>query len=244
MNIITYNQKVHKHNFDNINNIETIILYHKIEEKWDEKKTFDNLNKLPNFYKEKIFKYKKKERRIASIIGKILLINGLKLFQKNNNDLEYKEKGNSKPFIRNAPFFNISHSGDIVVCAISKTYDIGIDIEKIKPINIDTFTKILSKGDLNYIEKSPNPLNTFFEIWTKKEAILKSLGTGIIPTLFKNISLKKNMAILNNKEKWLLKKISLNKKYITHLALPINNGQSNFNQTFLNLLIYHMDLQQ
>ena len=64
------------------------------------------------------------------------------------------------------------------------------------------------------------------EIWTKKEAILKAVGTGIIFSSWKNIILSKNYGILNNREKWYLKKIELDFNYIIYLAT---------NQTKINL---------
>ena len=209
---------------------EILILSYQIKHKWDNNKIIENLNKLPESFIDNILKYTNKEKKIASLIGKLLLIKGLKSI--NNYDLNEinieKKLINSKPFIKNAPYFNISHSGDIIICAISKNYEIGIDIEKIKPIKIENFKSILSKEDLKFIKNQKDHSKAFFEIWTKKEAILKAIGTGIIPTLFKNITLNKDLGIINDVDKWYLKKINLYDEYISYLATPIKETNINF----------------
>lgn len=83
--------------------------------------------------------------------------------------------------------FNISHSGELVACAINDT-EIGIDIEKIRKINLKIAKKICLENELNYIfdgneidytSTNPKHIERFFEIWTGKEAYFKYLGTGI-----------------------------------------------------------------
>ncbi len=211
----------------NFNN-EIFILYHKIKHKWDDNKVFENLNKLSKSFRDNILKYTNKEKQIASLIGKLLLIEGLKSIKNYDSKEINIEKGssNSKPFIKNAPYFNISHSGDVIVCAISKSYEIGIDIEKIKPIKIENFNSILSKEDLKFIKNKKDHSKAFFEVWTKKEAVLKAIGTGIIPTLFKNITLNNNLGIVNNIDKWYLKRINLFDEYVCYLATPIKESNT------------------
>ncbi len=94
-----------------------------------------------------------------------------------------------KPEVKNINIsFNISHSEEFVICCIS-TNQIGIDIEKIKPLNINILNKVCTYEDLEYIydEKvtsckfplSTKELKRFYEIWTVKEAYFKCIGTGI-----------------------------------------------------------------
>lgn len=203
-----------------INNNEILILYHKIKSDWNEKKTIQFLNKLPQNLRDNILKYQKKDNRLASLIGKLLLIEGLKKLNfKNSNSIDI-DKIKSKPYIKNAPYFNISHSGDFVICAVSKNFEIGIDIEKIKPIKIENFKNLLSKEEVEFIKTHKIKEKAFFDIWTKKEAVLKAIGTGIILSSWKNIVLKEDIAILDNTQKWYLKKLNIYDGYIVHLALP------------------------
>lgn len=103
----------------------------------------------------------------------------------------FNKSKNGKPFAEGLDVeFNISHSHDMVVCAVSDK-PIGIDIEKIRPINLNVAKRICTKDELVYLfGHEPNdadfnqkPDNTtltrFFEIWTAKEAYVKCIGTGI-----------------------------------------------------------------
>lgn len=86
------------------------------------------------------------------------------------------EKG--KPYAENLNVhFNISHSGEYVVCAVSDS-PIGIDIEEIREINFKILERICSHREFVYFSEEPQ-LNRFFEIWTAKEAQAKLFGDGI-----------------------------------------------------------------
>lgn len=87
--------------------------------------------------------------------------------------------------------FNISHSGDMVVCAVDD-YPVGIDIEKIRPIDLSIAKHICTDEELIYIfghkpteedyvyTEDMEILTRFFELWTVKEAYGKCNGLGII----------------------------------------------------------------
>lgn len=100
----------------------------------------------------------------------------------------FAEKG--KPYAAGLDiFFNISHSGDIIACAVSDK-EIGIDIEKIRPFNLKTAEKFAVADEIEHIKSMENG---FFEIWTLKEAYFKCIGTGLGADI-KNVSfrIKKN----------------------------------------------------
>lgn len=81
-----------------------------------------------------------------------------------------------KPFVKDLPVhFNVSHSGDMVVCAVSDC-EIGIDIEKIRKVNPRSADKFATESEKEYISENENG---FFEIWTLKEAYFKCIGTGL-----------------------------------------------------------------
>ncbi len=86
--------------------------------------------------------------------------------------------------------FNISHSGNLVVCAVDSK-PIGIDVEQIRPMDLGIAKRIGSEGELLYLfgdvpsevdfaSTTDYPiLKRFFEIWTAKEAYGKCIGNGI-----------------------------------------------------------------
>ena len=98
---------------------------------------------------------------------------------------------NGKPYTKGLPVeFNISHSGNIVVCAIDNK-PVGIDIEQIRPIDLSVAKRICTDEELLFLfGRTPTVqdftyttnaeiLSRFFELWTAKEAYGKHNGSGI-----------------------------------------------------------------
>lgn len=92
----------------------------------------------------------------------------------------YNEHG--KPFLRGYPFFNfnISHSGDWVVCAIS-CKNVGIDIEQVMDIDLGIARRFFSEQEYKDIIGKPkhNQLSYFYDLWTLKESYIKYKGKGL-----------------------------------------------------------------
>ena len=96
-----------------------------------------------------------------------------------------------KPYAKGLPVeFNISHSGDMVVCAVDDN-PIAIDIEKIRPIDLTVSKRICTDDELIYLfgytpteqdfayTTDHEILTRFFELWTDKEAYGKCIGVGM-----------------------------------------------------------------
>lgn len=89
-----------------------------------------------------------------------------------------KPKLGAQPTFENPIQFNVSHSNGLIVIAFQKSdFEIGIDIEKIKqPFDyqgiVDNF---FTKKEQLYIRSEID----FFELWTRKEALLKITGVGL-----------------------------------------------------------------
>lgn len=82
--------------------------------------------------------------------------------------------------------FNIAHSGSHFVFAASSSMEIGVDIQEIYPLMFldqmieDYFCEEEKK---HFLDTKNN--ESFFYIWSRKEAILKSIGKGITSELKK-----------------------------------------------------------
>lgn len=94
------------------------------------------------------------------------------------SSIEIIKSKHGKPFLENLPdfHFNITHSGKLLVIAISDSL-VGIDVEAKRKYSTNII-KRFHPQEIDYI-KSQDSDNRFFEIWTKKEACLKYLGTGL-----------------------------------------------------------------
>ena len=78
-------------------------------------------------------------------------------------------------------FFNFSHSGEYVVCALAP-YEVGCDVEKITPINLNIARRFFFRNEYADIAaqetiKARNEL--FFRYWTLKESFMKVTGLGM-----------------------------------------------------------------
>jgi 4'-phosphopantetheinyl transferase len=109
---------------------------------------------------------------------------------------------NNKPWLKeNLLYFNLSHTRDAFAFAISDHVRIGIDLENINR-NIDFRTIIktfFSNGEEEYILKNQaKSRDRFFLLWTRKEALLKAIGTGIINKL-QDVEVFRDINILNKK---------------------------------------------
>lgn len=141
--------------------------------------------------RDRLDRLKLSDDRRRSLCGYMLAVKALSELSGIAEDgiaVNYSENG--KPFSENTKLhFSISHSGDYAVCAVSER-DVGIDIEKIRQLNMQAAKKFASETELIYIfghlpEKSDfesadeKTLERFFEVWTKKEAYGKLIGEGI-----------------------------------------------------------------
>ncbi|MCH8559031.1 MAG: 4'-phosphopantetheinyl transferase superfamily protein [Balneolia bacterium] len=87
-----------------------------------------------------------------------------------------------KPFCSQDICFNLSHSGDKLMVGFSGR-DIGVDVEKINPsVEVEKIGKNhFSNEEYQLLmEKDPEEKQTFFyNIWTRKEAVIKAIGKGL-----------------------------------------------------------------
>ena len=80
--------------------------------------------------------------------------------------------------------FNISHSKGIV-CLVTSSKDVGVDLEVIRTINKDLKDFVSSNDEKKFIHDD----ETFLMIWTNKESLLKCLGLGMKSSMDKVPSL-------------------------------------------------------
>ncbi|CAM3130213.1 4'-phosphopantetheinyl transferase superfamily protein [Lactococcus hircilactis] len=89
--------------------------------------------------------------------------------------------------------FSISHSSNLVLVVKDKD-EIGLDIEKIRPLNLNYIKNAFDNEEWEKIEKEREDLRVkmVLQFWTAKEATLKLIGTGLsvspkmIRLIFKN----------------------------------------------------------
>jgi 4'-phosphopantetheinyl transferase len=86
-----------------------------------------------------------------------------------------------KPYLPDYPEMQISlsDSNGWNALSLSRNRPVGIDIERIRPLDWEPMLTILSApGEAEQVRRATAPY-TFFRCWTAKEAILKTAGTGL-----------------------------------------------------------------
>jgi|WetSurMetagenome_2_1015567.scaffolds.fasta_scaffold526846_1 phosphopantetheinyl transferase len=79
-------------------------------------------------------------------------------------------------------FFNLSHSGGVSVLAFDLNGHIGIDVEHMVPeFDFQSITQhFFTRREAEYINSTETMSSKrFYQLWTRKEALLKGLGIGI-----------------------------------------------------------------
>ena len=141
---------------------------------------------------ERVSRYKEAIRRKCSVAGEMLVKEYIgKSLNISPEVLVILTDKNGKPYIENCPIhFNISHCENILAYAFSDK-EIGIDIEKIKPIPISVLNRFFSTEEQEFVlgkvsnesesedYNKPQILENFYTIYTLKEAICKKSGIGI-----------------------------------------------------------------
>lgn len=158
--------------------------------------------------KYKVEKFVNKKDKIRTVIGEILIRTIiLKNLESDNKYIRFNKNQYGKPYLKEYPNFNfnISHSGDYVLCAIDDK-PIGVDVEEVKYIECEEIAKnFFTKNEFNYIVEQDLKfqLDRFYEIWTLKESYIKCCGQGLSIPL-KSFSIEadqyENIKVISNNE--------------------------------------------
>jgi 4'-phosphopantetheinyl transferase len=141
------------------------------------------INRIPEEEKERICKFRRFEDSQRSLLGSVLSRFAIsKRTGLNFNCILYEKNKYGKPFLANtnAAHFNISHSGNWVVCVVDDE-PVGIDVEIIRLIDINIAERFFSKDEHNMLlnETDEERQNIFYKIWTVKESYIKAEGKGL-----------------------------------------------------------------
>ena len=104
------------------------------------------------------------------------------------SQLEFEYSPRGKPMLKAASarlplHFNLGHSEDLILIAVTKPCPVGIDVEWIRPIpELETIARqYFSTGEAADVMAAPKAerLRAFYQQWTHKEACLKASGDGL-----------------------------------------------------------------
>lgn len=116
---------------------------------------------------------------LAEILIRTIIIKKLNI---TNEEIVFENNLYGKPALKwyNNFHYNISHSGNWIICAIDDT-ELGVDIQKIQPVDLDIAKHFFSKEEYYELMKKNDceRLTFFYELWTLKESYIKAIGKGL-----------------------------------------------------------------
>ncbi len=128
---------------------------------------------------EKIDFYRfEKDKKLSC--GAYILLKKL-LSEKNITNPTFKTEKYGKTYISNYEniYFNLSHSGKMVLCAISDM-EVGADVEYIDTkIDLDIARNYFYNSEYENIMNAENKSEEFFKYWVLKESYMKYTGLGM-----------------------------------------------------------------
>ena len=134
---------------------------------------------MPTARQKKVMRYAKTDDKKLGVAAFALLCYALNLCGYKIGHYEFSTTENGKPYFKNLPLnFNISHTGNAVACAVSKT-EIGVDIQKKNVEYSRVMHRICCENEIDLISASENPIDDFVKLWTLKESHVKCIGARV-----------------------------------------------------------------
>jgi len=129
---------------------------------------------------------KHRNRFIAGRAGLRAMLGRYLQIQPGKLDFAYASRGKpslSPEFAGARIHFNLAHSEDLALCAITCVAPVGVDVERVRTVKdaADLVARFFSKRESKLFKKlAPDKRpSAFFNLWTRKEAFLKATGEGI-----------------------------------------------------------------
>lgn len=133
------------------------------------------------------------------------------------NKVIFNYSPNGKPGVKGV-FFNVSHSENLVIFAISGDAPLGVDIQVKRPIvGLESLCqRFLSAEECQFLSMQPaiEQINCFYDLWTQKEAFTKAIDGRLINVLS---DLKKGSKL--NMGSFYIQQLDIKEKYAAALAI-------------------------
>lgn len=190
------------------------------------------LQRLPVSLHSRALRYQSPLSAYNYVVGRLLLEHGLDAFGLDTDleKIEFQENG--KPYLSDI-HFNISHSDHQVVCALANDGQIGVDVEKSKPINFEDFTSMFSTIEWTTIKGSEDPIRSFYWFWTRKEAIIKALGLTLSDLHQIELDVSRDHFVVDGR-RWFLQEALIEEGYIGAICCEKEIGEVTIAQVYFD----------
>ncbi|NMB34027.1 MAG: 4'-phosphopantetheinyl transferase superfamily protein [Clostridium sp.] len=164
------------------------------------------LNELPRDKVDRIKRFRRIEDSMRTLAADLLIRTAACIrFNTQNRFLKFQKGCKGKPYLLNNKdfHFNLSHSGDFAVCAISNK-TIGIDIEKVQDMDFSIAKRFFSQSETQDLFSKDGEARKqyFFDLWTLKESYIKADGRGMfLPLNSFSFGIKDNIITFKTENK-------------------------------------------
>ncbi|MEZ0611719.1 4'-phosphopantetheinyl transferase superfamily protein [Fibrella sp. WM1] len=180
------------------------------------------LRSLPGAMQQQVVRFRYAADQHRSLYGKLLLRYALRQQHLPDSWLGQVSTGAyQRPQLNALVDFNISHSGDVVLCGLAtEGTRIGVDVEEMKPIDWRDFEAIWRPDEWAYITGggSAQQMTRFYTCWTQKEAIMKADGRGMSLPVQQIWLDQATLTAQVGLQRWQLVPLTLAEGYQAHLA--------------------------
>ena len=157
------------------------------KEKWG-KQEEELLSFVSPERQEKIRSLRFDSGKLTALYGALLVRMSLsKLVQTDPGEFVIAKEAHGKPYVqgRKDCYFNLSHTKGCILCGVSNTSELGVDVELLdKKAPYGVMKRVFHEQEIAYVESSEKKKEeAFFEVWTSKEAYTKQLGCGLTISL-------------------------------------------------------------
>lgn len=176
------------------------------------------LQNLPSNKAQTISRLEDDKQRSASVLGLVLLDRAMQQLGIGDlSDHQLNFSPGRKPSCSANIEFNITHSDNLVACAVNQQSPLGIDSETMSRKHRVALRHAFNEGEL---EQLSNGSENFLDLWVKKEAVAKAAGYGIAD--LKHIQLDQHTARYQN-QLWFLHHLRLDDNEVSYLACKQRN---------------------
>lgn len=188
--------------------------------------------KLSDARKMRVDRCRKADDRLRSAAGEYILNKALSAHGIDLSAEAFSLREHGKPYLTAHPEFNfnISHSGDFVICAVS-SQAVGCDVERVTEINPE-ISRRFSQAEHMQVMAQPDDAarrDMFFRYWVLKESVIKADGRGFsLPLDSFTIKLSEQMKVIIDGENYTLREFDLHPEYYCALcgtAEDIDNAE-------------------
>ena len=186
---------------------------------------YQAIERLPEWLQEKTLRLQRPADRFASVRGYQLLQCILRYIGHSTDLSRLYCDEHQRPQTPGEWDFNISHSATAVACAWQNRGKVGIDIEDVIPVDPEMYKRVFHPSEWRTLE-SEKDARQFFTLWTRKEALIKAQGRGMLLPL-EQIAVLRNVIKLEG-NRYFVHPLNTEPPWCAHLVTDIPDTKPKF----------------